>query len=995
MQKIYFTILFCLITTFSLAQVSLEISVFNLTDRSPISGLTVYIENQAIGFKAEKVSNDQGQVRLNGLLATGGYTVYTQENDAYYDTRVENVEFRSNERASVQLLVPVKRAINLEEVIIRPSTSLINTMNAEVASSLSQEELIALPVEGRDITRSLFRLPNVTQATGFFPEAPNVSINGANSLFTNYLIDGMDNNERFLGGQKFAIPLGFTRDITVLTNNYSTEFGLTGNGIVNITTRSGGNDFSGEVFFLTRPGPAIDAPSAFAQRDLSGNQVKDGFQRYQFGFGLGGPIVENKTFFYINAEQTLDLKDNLLNSARLGVNETVRGENLFTYLSGKIDHFWNKKLSTSLRVNAGIIDIERQGGGLEGGVAFPSSANVQDRNSLLIALRNIYVSGPLTSETNIQFARFRWNYGRPENGFGPQVTVLAPDDETIAVLGHPGFIFDSRENSIQFQQKLTYDLKKHSLKAGFEVITSDHSLFGGGNVNGNYTVRLNQSQLDNLRSQNLGAGLGINDIPADVEVLNTNVELRPNSFGKRQNIYSFYIEDAFSVTNRLNLTFGLRYDYDNLSKSGSNQGDFDNIAPRFSFNYKISPSSSIRGGYGIFYEKILYAVYSDALQQNTTDSDYRRQLQALLDAGQLPADTDLNRITFDGNLGTSLSGIPYLQAPSPEALQEQRAGAFSNERRILNPNGWDNPFTHQISLGYQQEINQNILVYVDLVHNRSYNLFRLRDLNAPEAFTFAGQIRSQAEADATRPVPISNGTATIDGEVLSGVARNVVVSETDGESRYYAASFNLQKARGGDFFSYRFIYTLSFLENNTEDINFRAQDSNNFEGEWGPSVNDRRHVINSFVNVYPVKDLTFTLAGLFQSGQPINRIPAAGELGIPDSLFTTDLNGDGRSFGDAFVGNSDRFPGEGRNNDRLPWAITFDASLQYQFGLGNSKLEFRADVFNLFNRTNLSGFSNNATQSNQIQAGSLASGNFVRRNAAPPRQFQFGLRYIF
>ena len=88
----------------------------------------------------------------------------------------------------------------------------------------------------------------VVQATGFYPEAPNVSIMGGNSLYTNYTIDGFDNNERFLGGQKFAIPVGFARNISVLTNNFSTEYGLTGNGIIDITTRSGSNDFLQKLF---------------------------------------------------------------------------------------------------------------------------------------------------------------------------------------------------------------------------------------------------------------------------------------------------------------------------------------------------------------------------------------------------------------------------------------------------------------------------------------------------------------------------------------------------------------------------------------------------------------------------------------------------------------------------------------------------------------------------------------------------------------------------
>jgi hypothetical protein len=72
----------------------------------------------------------------------------------------------------------------------------------------------------------------------------------------------------------------------VLTNNFSAEYGLTGSGIINITPRSGSNETTGEVFFITRPGPSIDGKSSFAQRDLSGNQVKNGFARYQVGAGI-------------------------------------------------------------------------------------------------------------------------------------------------------------------------------------------------------------------------------------------------------------------------------------------------------------------------------------------------------------------------------------------------------------------------------------------------------------------------------------------------------------------------------------------------------------------------------------------------------------------------------------------------------------------------------------------------------------------------------------
>jgi len=93
------------------------------------------------------------------------------------------------------------------------------------------------------------------------------------------------------------------------------------------------------------------------------------------------------------------------------------------------------------------------------------------------------------------------------------------------------------------------------------------------------------------------------------------------------------------------------------------------------------------------------------------------------------------------------------------------------------------------------------------------------------------------------------------------------------------------------------------------------------------------------------------------------------------------------------VGNSDRAPGESRNSGRLAWSSVIDLGLQYNLALGGTgRLEIRADVFNVLNTANVSGFSNNATQSNQIQVGGTA---FQAKSFSPPRQFQFGVRYVF
>lgn len=982
------------------AQSDVLVQVYDLGSADVVPGITVTVQNEQTAITKEGITDEQGNIRIR-LNSSGTYTISIKENEKWILVEGATVNIRANEEASVSILVYEPSNVKLAEAEVasqRSSVTQINTRNAEVASELSAQEISQIPIEGRDITRALYRLPNITQATGFYPEAPNVAINGANSLFTNYMIDGMDNNENFLGGQRFNIPVGFTDNITVLTNNFSAEFGNTANGVINITSKSGSNEETGEVFYITRPGAAIDSESRFAQRDLSGNQVKDGFQRHQAGFGLGGALKENKTFYYINAEYTRDIKDNLLNSPALGVNTTVQGKNEFTYLSGRLDHHWSDKFHSMVRINAGIVDIERQGGGLDGGVSFPSAGNTQARNSINVATRHTYFGANWTSETNYLYGRFFWDYAEPNNPNDPNVTVLDPSEQTIAVLGHPGYRFQDTENTHHIHQKFTFYSGDHTIKVGAQAKLSSFALFGGGNPNGSYTVKLTQDQLTTLSDANLGADLGINDIPSDAEVLFYGVELRQSAFEAKQNIYSLYVEDQIDLNERLKVNVGLRYDYDDLSKGGSSDGDFNNIAPRLSFNYKLSPRSAIRGGYGLFYEKVLYALYSDALQFNSNSADYQRQIQELVNLGILPEDTDISAVTNPGNIGGTFSDVNYLDGPQADALQDQSETIFQNELRVLNPDGYDNPYSHQFTLGYQYQVKKNTLFYVDLVHNQSHNLFRVRNLNAPEAYEIDPDnvvVRPGDEADLTRPVPIyndENGTYALaaNGDTLRGVARNVIMTEAAGRSKYYGASFTLNKDRGNDNYAFRLVYTLSLLENNTEDINFRAMDSNDFEAEWGPSINDRTHVINSFVTYYPFKNFSATLATLLQSGQPINRIPDALLYG------TTDLNGDGRAFGDAYVGNSDRSPGEDRNSDRLPWATTFDLNLQYSIPFENKgELQITASVFNLMNAENLSGYSNNASQSNQIQVGPADSGLLVRRNAAPPRQFQFGLRYSF
>lgn len=977
----------------------LKVTVVDGASGAPVADADVVVSNPAIGFERTVRTDSQGQLFLEGLSTAGTYAVRLAQDDAANGSAP--LALRSNFTQSVTL----RRADAAGTIVVTGTraTAGINTVNAEVSATLSGKELQDLPIEGRDVVSALIRLPNVVPSTGFFNEAPTVSINGANGLFTNYLIDGLDNNENFLGGQKFATPLSAAADVTVLANNFSAEFGRTANGVVNITSKGGGNALKGDAYLLYRPGRPIDSASPFPRRDLSGNAVGDSFSRVQAGGSISGPIARDRTFFYAALEYTRDRNDNVVDSPELRIIGRARGINQFYLGSLRIDHKLTDNWNLSFRFNQGNITIERPGGSLGGGsVSFPSAGSFEDRKSTLAAFTAVYSGARLTYQGSFQFSRFDWNFGRPRVG-GPQVTALGPNGLAVATVGDPGFVFDEIENTYQTQHKLTLDLGVHRLKLGGEVLVSDFSLAGGGNVNGNFTVRLTQAQLTALTPR--GLALGANDILSlNPVVAGYGVEVRPATFGTTQTQVNFYVEDEWQISPSLTATLGARWDFDSLTKQGGGSGDVNNFAPRLAVNYQPDDKSALRFGVGLYYDKIPYAIISDAFQRSTTSAAFQGQVRRLLGLGILPPSTDLGAILFDGNLTVNPACTTVAACPPAASVAGLRATTSSDEIRIRNPNGYSNPFSLQLSGGYQRELGRGITAKVDLIYNRSYNLVRLRDLNAATPFTpnaaaltavniaalraapdnaarlalatSLGLVRSQAAADATRPVaPVAGG------------ARQITVSETAGQSQYRALNVQLIKEKGSDWYAGRLSYTLARLTNDTDDINFRASNGNDFGAEQGPSVNDRRHVIVATAYLFPLEGLTFTATGLFQSGQPVNLVPDASIFG------TQDLNGSGFSFGQQFVGNANRFPGATRNAGRLPWSRSVDLGLRYKLPVLNKGLTLSVDVFNLFNANNLSGFANAATTSNQVQFGGGVP--FVQRNAGPPRQFQFGASWAF
>lgn len=119
-----------------------------------------------------------------------------------------------------------------------------------------------------------------------------VQINGQFSFSNNYMIDGMDNNERFIGTITVKPAIESIQEMRITTSNYSADLGRTGGGAINMITKSGTNLFHGSAFEFFR-NQAMDARNYFARTG-----VKPTFGQNQFGGSLGGPIRKDKTFFF-------------------------------------------------------------------------------------------------------------------------------------------------------------------------------------------------------------------------------------------------------------------------------------------------------------------------------------------------------------------------------------------------------------------------------------------------------------------------------------------------------------------------------------------------------------------------------------------------------------------------------------------------------------------------------------------------------------------------
>jgi hypothetical protein len=268
-----------------------------------VAGASVKITNLQTGSVDETKTDNIGYYRVLHLQI-GAYQIRI-EAPGFKATLLDSVPVNvgTTSRADARLQLGAAR----ETVEVTEGETLVQTEEARLSNTITHEEIDNLPLNGRQIYQLVSLEPGVTQTNA--PVISNVPsptssvtfdfgyvANGSTPRGNNFVLDGNSNNNEWLGGTPLIYPsLDAIQELQVQTLNFSAEYGRNNGTVVNVATKSGSNRLHGSLFYTGR-NTALDARNYFDQAE------KTPLHQNQFGGSLGGPIIKDKTFFFVDYE---------------------------------------------------------------------------------------------------------------------------------------------------------------------------------------------------------------------------------------------------------------------------------------------------------------------------------------------------------------------------------------------------------------------------------------------------------------------------------------------------------------------------------------------------------------------------------------------------------------------------------------------------------------------------------------------------------------------
>ncbi|MCU1288873.1 MAG: TonB-dependent receptor plug [Acidobacteria bacterium] len=1013
-----------------------------------VPNASVTVTNEGTNSVATVTANEDGVFRVNNLQP-GTYTVEISSS-GFASFRQEKIVVEVGRLTSLD--IPLGLAGQTAIVEVTAEAPVINTTSQDFTTNINQTSINELPINGRRASNFVLLAP-ATVPDGTFGL---ISFRGISGLLNNSTVDGGDNNQAFQSEERGRTRIGYVisqsaiREFQVNTSNYSAEYGRSAGGVINTVTKSGTNEFHGDLFEYYRNN-RFGARNPLAFQTILNNGVstivgiKPTDIRHQFGGTIGGPIVKDRLFFFFSYDQQKrnfpglavfsnlnylnTVNRTLLLSRGLTTAQIDNSLSFISSLSGETPRRQDQKLflpKIDWQVNDNnlfSVSYNRLRAESPAGLQTQATNTIARRSfgddfvnvdSLNARLQST-ISTNLLNEARFQYSRdneFAYSQeplpGEPTTAS----TVAGPRSPSVNLTG--GLTFGTTANfervkfpdetRLQFADTVTFVRGRHTFKFGGDYNRVTDDIQNLRSQTGSYIYStINDFIIDYVNfssplASTTACATGTNRVGRCYNgTYLQGIGIPGLKFSTHE--YNFFLQDDFRVTPRLTVNLGLRYEYQKLPEAvlpNSSTTAIPNDGRTLAEATSTLPDDKNNFGPRL---GVAYDITGDGKTSVRAGVGiyYGRIINAQIYNALLNTGNPGGQGQFTVNNNVTTNCFPLVptatQACAPIFPNVLPSNLPLNLSAIqFYAKDFQAPLITQYDLVLEREIAKNTVVSVAYLGSQGRQLptfvdQNLRRLGTTTTYTVNGG-------------PFDGQTFTLPqyGRQLTTFAQLTQIQSTV-KSEYNALVFQFNR-RFTDGLQVQSSYTLAKATDTNQNssvfpVNNSPYDLFDRSYDAGPSNNDVRHkfVVSAVYAPTLYKGETTSIYNYLANGWSIAPIYTF-YSGRPFSSFVsgTSLNG---SNGDAF------FPLAGRNSFRLPNVSNLDLRLSKRFRFTERyNLELLAEGFNVLNKTHVfqqqnllytrASGTNTLNYNNNFGVNNESSSSNYRE-----RQIQFAARFQF
>ena len=990
-----------------------------------VAGARVLVRNEATGEERATETDARGEYRV-AALPVGLYRVEVRA-DGFQASVVSGLRLEVAQ-AAVQ---DVKLAIGsiTDEVSVTGEAPVIEKVTTSVGTVIDQRTVQEIPLNGRHFVDLGLLIPGSVApqpATGFLTAplrgqgsfAFNTAGNREDTV--NFMINGINLNDQVQNQITFQPSINTVAEFKVDNSTLSAEYGRSSGAVVNIATRSGTNEFHGEVFEFYR-NEGLDARNFFNVDTATPPQPQSKFKRNQFGANLGGPIAKNRTFFFVSYEglrqrQALDFNSGVLSLAE---RDAVTDPNVRRLLAliPEPNAVGTRGEARFLGTGSADVDIDQWTGDLNHSIGdadrlhgyyayqrdkraepnlqgntIPGFGDTRTSTRQIMTLNETHIFGPtLVNELRLGFNRIDITFA-PNQALNPADFGIANGITNAVVLpqitvqgvglnfGGPSNFPQGRvDTTMVLSDTVSWARGRHAFKFGGEYrrFTNENFQTNGGTFTFPSLAAFQSGQASAF-------AVTLGGIDSSIT----------------QQAIGAFAQDNFRLRSNLSFEIGARFDLNVAPTEETNR--FVYFDPETASLHRVGsggPRDKIYGNKGNFQPRV--GIIWDPFGDGRTSV---RAAYALL------SDQPVT------NLVTATAGNPPLVTP----LTFTGAIRLDNALAVAGPAGlapvsvaedFRNPRIQSWNLNVQRDLGRNFGMMVGYFGSKGDHLRVSRNLN---------QL-----ANGVRPFPrLAASSPILPGSTLG----NITEVTSLGFSRYNALWVALNKRMSGGL-QLNGSYTLS-KSKDTNSLNSQGvvvQNSNDIAADYALSDYDARHrFVLSALYELPfkgnalVEGWQISVVTQGQSGSPVNIVTGLGNTGVintvrPDLIGTIDIVGrpeqwfsggvcDPRIAGSctgtsvfALPFSPDgtfHFGNLPRNAVIGPAFYNTDLSIVKKTRVRGATLELRAEAFNVFNHPNL-GNPGRVASVGSTSFGLITATRLPTGDSGSARQIQLAAKVLF